>query len=232
MKRTIALLVMVGMLSLGMMGYVDSNTTSSPTYNVQASIQAGTPDAAFELYKAPDGGNIVWTKITSGIMDFNTFTTTTVKANTTQWVSVDHYAVVAWCRSMGRQYYVKSAGAGTFALTADPTKTLPAGSFACIPTYAGADLWDASDPNSKQDDDNIPPGTKSPMFKAITGSLTTATNVYVSESAASNRIIQVRYGFPPYASGGADPYTGYQYIPTNQAPGPYTGVQVKVTITQ
>jgi len=231
MKKTIALLLMVGMFAIGIVGYVDSTPTST-AYQVKAYIQAGTPDATFNCYKTKSvsGREDVDYDNPKTQMDFDDFSLTTVKTNTTQWITTHQGAIVAWCNGMGRMYYIKSTGTGTFALTTDATKTLPAGSFACKAVYAGADRWVATDPNTAQDTDDIPPGTKNPdAFKA----LSSAILLYTSENPGSNRIIQARYYFPAYTSStGGLPYTGYAEIPTTQAPGTYSGVTVQLSITQ
>jgi len=219
MKKTIALLAML-MLTVSF-AYA---ATNSGNISVVATLASGTPNATFKVYKAPGGGNIDFgTEYTS--MNFNSWTTVQRTGKAAQWTSVDHYAVVAFSDGRGRPYFIKSLGTGAFV---SGTNTLPAGSFACIPVYSADDMWDAADPHSKQG--TKPAGaTLAAMFAAINA---TAQTVYTSENPSTSRILQVRYGFVPYTTAGANPYTGYAPIPTSQAAGTYSGVTVKVSITQ
>lgn len=228
MKKIIAL-CMVGLLSLAWVLPIHS-ATESTTIPVTATITAGTPDATFAIYKAPSGLNIDFgTSYTSMAFSSFTFTRATV-SSPDQWVSNDHFAVVAWANGMGRRYKIQSAGSGTFTRTGG-IETLPVGSFGCLPVYAAQDRWTATDPATAQGAQ--PSGsTLAGQFNAVTGSLTTWADVYTSETpAGSSRIIQVRYGFFPLKSDGSIPYTGYNYIPATQATGTYSGVNVKVRIT-
>lgn len=216
MKKTFVLLAILMLTATVVYAATDSGNIS-----VTATLAAGTPDANFRVYKAPGGGNIDFgTEFPS--MNFNSWTTVQKPTKAAQWTSVDHYAVVAYANGMGRQYYIKSLATGSFVSGAN---TLPAGSFACIPVYAAEDEWS---PGVQQ---GAKPGnaTLANMFAAINA---TAQTVYTSENPSTPRIIQVRYGFVPYTNTGANPYTGYAPIPTSQVAGTYTGVTVKVSITQ
>jgi hypothetical protein len=236
MKKIIGLIMVVSFSVLGMAGYAvgDTPTTTSPTYTVTATIAAGTPDAVFKLYKAPSGGDVDFlNEVISGVMAFDKFDVLTVKASTPQWVSADHYAVVAYANGHGSKYYIKSAAQGSFTRSGG-SQTLPAGSFACLPLSPSQDMWDLNNDGTPDTPQGALPSGASlaAEFQANTGSLTTATTAYTSDLLGAARIVQVRYLFPPYATGGANPYGTYVHIPGTQATGTYSGVSVKVTITK
>ncbi len=225
MKKTLILLTVLMLTVTLAYAAVDSGNIS-----VTATLVAGTPDATFVIRKAPNGGNVDYDTPPFTSMNFNRWSIVQKTGKSAQWVGVDHYVVVAYANGMGRKYYIKSLATGAFAYGANPP--LPLGSFACIPIYSADDRWVGTDPNTAQgampSGALITPGNGIP-FMAINAA---AQTVYTSETLGSSRIIQVRYGFLPYTDAGTDPYTSYAPILTSQLSGTYTGVTVKVSITQ
>jgi len=223
MKKILVLLVML-MLTVTL-AYA---ATDSGNISVTATIAAGTPDAAFEIHKFLNGTTYEQgTTYTS--MNFNRWTVVQKTGQSAQWVGVDQYAVYAWTNGMGKKYYIKSLATGSFV---NGVNTLPLGSFACIPVYSIEDYWDPLNPTTTKQGDMPAGATLAGMFAAINAAPQT---VYTSETPGSSRIIQVRYGFVPYKDDGTPPWTtGLAYAPilTSQASGTYTGVTVKVSITQ
>ena len=222
MKKILALLVMLTITVT--LAYADAE---SGNISVTATIAAGTPDATFKVYKALNGGNVDFGNLYTD-MNFGRWTVVQKTGKAAQWISADHFAVVAWTNGMGRKYYIKSLATGSFVYGAN---SLPLGSFACIPVYAKEDMWDTNNdliPDTQQGAQPVG-STLAGMFAAINA---TAQTVYTSETPGSSRIIQVRYAFVPYKDDGSAPYTGYAPIPTSQVSGTYTGVTVKVSITQ
>lgn len=234
MKKTITLIIMF--LLTVTLAYA---ATDSGNIAVTATIATGTPSATFGVYTTkadPDNpGRLVldFDLPSATSMAFTSWSVvqkgTGANAKPVQWTSSRYWGVVAWASGMGRRYYIKSLATGSFVYGAN---TLPVGSFACIPVYSSQDRWDRTDPGSAQGgiDMQGPTGaTLAPTFAAISG---TAQTVYTSETPGSDRIIQVWYGFPPYNTDGSLPYATYAPIPTTQTSGTYSGVTVKVSITQ
>lgn len=235
MKRIVALLVMVGMLS-PMLATTVNSAPDSGSIAVQATIQSGTPDAGFVIYKQLGGATEPdWTtKYTS--MNFNRFTIVQRGTQPAQWTSVDSFVVVAYANGLGRQYKIQASGSGTFTLTGG-TATLPNGCFVRTPWYAPEDMWDGNNDGDTSDPEDFAQGAKPTAAtlgvagNANTGALTTFADVYTSESPGSSRIIRTYFSFAPYKADGTPPYTtGYLPIPSSQLSGTYTGGTVKLRI--
>ncbi|MCK9603620.1 MAG: hypothetical protein M0R66_04595 [Candidatus Omnitrophica bacterium] len=221
MKNLFCFMLLCSLLVLPVVtGY--SATTSGPI-PVTASIQAGTPDMTVTIHKLPKGDYklINWDETLTSLT-FDKFTVTQRTGHNPQWSPIDTYAVFVYADGLGKQYQVKSSGAGTFA---SGSNTLPVGSFACIPVYSADDEWKYPDGTTFKQGAN--PGTLGTKGMALTSNKV----VYTSENPGSARIIQVHYSFPPYEIDGSTPYSGYEPIPANQANGNYTGVTVTLDIT-
>jgi hypothetical protein len=225
--RNYLIVVMVGLLSL--IGVVPVNSaTDSGSIPVTAQLQAGTPDATFKIYKAPNG-TLDWSA-TYTSMSFSNFNIVTASGTSkpAQWVSVDNYVVVVWANGMGARYKIQTAGVGPFS----GSPALPSGSFKYTPVYAPGDLLIDSNGDGTADTAQGTMPASATLYakgKAITGGLNTWSDVYTSESPGSSRMIQVHYGFPSLE--GVTSYTTDDYIPATQASGTYTGVSVKLRIT-
>jgi hypothetical protein len=139
------------------------------------------------------------------------------------WFSPTYFAVMIFTNSFGHRYEIRSTCSGLVS----GANSLPAGSFSLTPGYASQDRFVALDPLSAQGAQPTGSTQNTAGVSAITTS-GTFRSVYISETAASNRILRAFYALPPYSTGGALPFTGYVPIPLSQAAGTYSGT---VTIT-
>jgi hypothetical protein len=199
--------------------------TTTGNIAVRATIGAGTPDFSFEIHRTTQDA---WTGHTVvSTMNFDQWDVVS-RGGTSQMISPLKFYVLLYCVGNLSRYEVKSTGSGTFTSGGN---TLPVGAFSCTPVYAATDKWvyTGSDGNPVE----IAQGARPAGSVLGTNGKAIAANkvIYQSETApGSARILQALYMFPAKNADGSDPYTGYQAIPTTQAAGTYTGVNVVITI--
>lgn len=190
--------------------------------SVSAQVPNSTPGDSIIIKELTTGGQDPWTGTTVSSMNFGQLThALTGGGDAGVWYSQKYYCVFLYTTSYGHRYEVRSTCSG---LTSG-ANSLPTGSFGITPGYASQDRYVADDPASAQgaQPSGSVLGSAGP---AITPGSYKA--VYTSEPAAANRIIRAFYSLPCYATGGANPFTGYTPIPLSQAAGTYSGT---ITIT-
>jgi hypothetical protein len=190
---------------------------------VSAQVPDSSPGDSIIIKELTTSGQDPWTGTTVSSMNFGELThTLSGGEDAGVWYSQKYYCVFIFTTSFGHRYEVRSTCAG---LTSS-ANSLPTGSFGVTPGYASQDRWVSSDPASAQGAQPVGSALGS-AGSAITGA-GSYNAIYTSESAASDRIIRAFYSLPCYATGGANPFTGYTAIPLSQAAGTYSGT---VTIT-
>jgi hypothetical protein len=187
--------------------------------NVNAEIPANSPQVSVTILKFTDGNpdNDPWTNSqVVDSMDFGTLTNIlTDNSNAGIFFSSAGYCVVIFAESFGKPYAIMSSCLGV----TDGANTLPPASFGLIPVYSETDKFIFPGGSSLN---GTFPGNGANL--GLAGPAVGDKLIYTSENGvATPRIIQAYYGFPPYKTGGADPFPGFTPIKLTQAPGKYTG---------
>lgn len=208
---------------IGLLGILVPQTSSAVDVTVSAQVPNNSPDITITVKELTTAGQDPFSGTTVQAMNFGQLTHTLVGgADAGVWYSQKYYAVMIFTSAFGHRYEVRSTCAG---LTS-AGNSLPTGSFSVTPGYAAEDRWTGTDAATAQGA-RPADATLGSAAPAITG-LGGFRSVYISEPAASSRILRAFYSLPPYLTGGGAPFTGYTPIPLSQPSGTYTGT---VTIT-
>lgn len=225
MKKTtlVMLIALVGLFVAAQQGYCDVNVP------VSASITATAPEMTVVIKQLTTAAQLLnpSSGVTVTSMNFGTLThILATGADAGLWYSTNTFAALIYTNSFGRNYEVKSSCAGL----SNGTTSLPAGGFGLVPGYWGGDMWDPAVSTSwqgpNQNAATVPVGA---TLGTGGSAVATGKSIYRSEALGTSRIIRGFYSLPPYAAGGAAPFTGFTPIPLSQAPGTYTGT-VAITI--
>jgi hypothetical protein len=217
--KKIMLMLLVGLFC------VTTAYANSITVNVQASIPVGTPEMTIALYKC-DGWdqaqrNNPWLGQSIGSMEFGELLHRDENGvEVGQWYGRYFFFVAIFTSSFGNQYVVSQQATH---LTGGGFE-LPIGCFGYVPDYSALDEWSPGHPQG-----DMPQGAQLgiPMHAAGTNGY-----IYISELAATNRIIRAFYSIPRPEAAGPGPvislWSGYEAIPLSQPGATYTGT---VTLT-
>jgi len=217
-SKILLLIALIGLLGISL-----PEATFAADVTVSAQVTNNSPEITIVVKELTTAGQEPWSGTTVGAMNFGQLThTLTGGAEAGVWYSQKYYAVMIFTNSFGHRYEIRSTCAG---LTSG-ANSLPTGSFGVTPGYASADRWVGTDSTTAQG--TRPTGsTLGTAAAAITG-LGSFRSIYISETAASNRILRAFYSLPSFLAGGASAFSGYTPIPLTQPAGTYTGT---VTIT-
>ena len=219
--KSLIILLLSALIGLGVI--LAPEASLAVDVGVFAEVPPNTPDITILIKELTTAGQDPFSGATVTAMNFGQLTHTLVGGGDAGvWYSQKYYAVMIFTNSFGRKFEIRSTCAG---LTS-AGNSLPTGSFGVTPGYSSADRWIALDPATAQG--TQPTGsTLGSAAPAITG-LGSFRSIYVSEPAATNRILRAFYSLPTFLAGGGVPFTGYTPIPLSQPAGTYTGT---VTIT-
>ncbi|MFH1854333.1 MAG: hypothetical protein ABH815_03365 [Candidatus Omnitrophota bacterium] len=205
------------------------NLQAAPSASKNITVNAVVPNLSVEIditiLKFTDGNDDKdpWsnsTEVTS--MSFGALTNRLADGKGAGlWYAEAGFCVNVYAQGYGHKYEVKSTCTGL----ASGSNRLPDNSFGLTPVYSADDLWDITDPTSRQGD--MPTATGAQLGSSGSA-VATDMLIYRSDNPSTARIIQAYYGLPPYEIGGADPFPDFERIPLSQASGTYTGT---VTIT-
>lgn len=193
---------------------------SSFDVTINAVVPDITPDINIVTKELTQANQSPWDGTTVTTMGFGTLTHLLDGGGEAgAWFSKKYFAVMIFTNGFGKKYEVRSTCAG---LTSGGN-SIPANSFGLTPQYVGEDKWSSGDAQGGK-----PAGA---TLGSAGSAITTNKSIYQSEAGGSARIIRAFYSLPPFGSGGALPFPGYQPIPLTQAPGTYAGT-VTITIAQ
>lgn len=184
---------------------------TSSNVGVNAAVPYQSPELSMVIKELTEPNQLPWSGATVTSMAFGQLRHTLADGTEAGvWYSSKYYCVIIFTTSFGHQYEVRSTCNG---LVSGSTRA-PDGAFGLVPGYAAEDEWSAGSPQGGQ-----PAGS---VLGSAGSAVATNKVIYRSEPAATNRIIRAFYSIPPYATGGALPFPGYQPMTLYQGDGTYT----------